>query len=303
MYLVPPQENAYVVVTGATSGIGEAAARRLAGAGADVVLAVRSIERGRAARDEILAEWPGARVTPRELDLADLGSVERFAESLLDEGRPLGILLNNAGVMRPRRRTLSAQGFELQFATNFLGHFALTLRLAPLLLGGGGARVVTVSSTAAVVGRIRFDDLQSEHRYRPFGAYAQSKLADLLFARHLAALAHQRGWPLASLAAHPGFARTNLFRTGARIGRAPRRSLLESPLLPSQDAAHGAEPLLFAATSPDAISGAYYGPDGLFQLRGATTLVRPPRSARDEEVAARLWQVAEGLTGLALPAG
>lgn len=301
MYDVPPQDHAYVVVTGANSGTGKEAARRLARAGADVVMAVRSLERGNAAREEILAEKPEGQVTLRELDLADLASIERFAAGLLSEDRPLRVLLNNAGVMRPRRRTLSADGLELQFATNFLGHFALTLGLVPLLRSEAGARVVTVSSTAAAVGRVHFDDLQYERHYRPFGAYAQSKLADLLFARHLAALARERGWDLASLAAHPGFARTNLFSAGASIGRPPRRSPLEWRFLPSQDAEHGAEPLLYAATSPQALNGAYYGPDGLFSLTGSTTLVRPPRSARREGVAARLWAEGERLSGLSLP--
>jgi NAD(P)-dependent dehydrogenase (short-subunit alcohol dehydrogenase family) len=302
VYDVPTQENARVVVTGANSGTGKEAARRLARAGADVVMAVRSLDRGNVAREEILAESHEGRVTLRQLDLADLASVEHFAAGLLAEGRPLHILLNNAGVMRPRQRTLSADGLELQFATNFLGHFALTLRLVPLLRGAGGARVVTVSSTAAVVGRVHFDDLQFELRYRPFAAYAQSKLADLLFARRLATLSRERGWDVASLAAHPGFTRTNLFSAGASIGRPPRRSPLESRFLPSQDAAHGVEPLLYAATSPEALNGAYYGPDGLFSLTGSTILVRPPRSARSEHVAARLWEAGERLTGLSLPA-
>lgn len=301
MYDVPPQENAFVVVTGANSGTGLEAARRLAAAGAEVVMAVRSLERGRAAREEILAQDPDAHLHVRELDLADLASVRRFADGLLDEERVVDLLLNNAGVMRPRRRTLSADGFELQFATNFLGHFALTVRLVPLLLAGAGSRVVTMSSTAAVVGRLRFDDPQWERHYRPFGAYAQSKLADLVFARELAAAARGRRWDLASLAAHPGFTRTNLFRSGVSIGRGePRRSFLESRWLPSQDVRRGVEPLLYAATSPEALNGAYYGPDGLFSLTGDPTLVSAPRSARRAD-AARLWSLAEELTGLALP--
>lgn len=303
MYDVPPLDHALVVVTGANSGTGREAARRLAGAGAEVVMAVRSSERGRAARDEILARRPEAVLHVRELDLADLSSVERFALGLLDEGRPLALLVNNAGVMRPRRRTLSADGFELQFATNFLGHFALTLRLVPLLLATGGARVVTMSSTAAATGRLHFDDLQWERHYRPFAAYAQSKLADLLFARELAARSRERGWTLASMAAHPGFTRTNLFSAGASIGRArPRRSPLESRFLPSQDVEHGTEPLLYAATSPAALNGAYYGPDGLFALTGEPTLVRAPRSARASD-AGRLWEVAASLTGVSLDDG
>jgi NAD(P)-dependent dehydrogenase (short-subunit alcohol dehydrogenase family) len=235
--------------------------------------------------------------------LADLSSVKTFADQLLAENVPLDLLLNNGGVMAPPKRMGTIDGFELQMGTNYLGHFALTLRLLPLILQAAGPVVTTMSSGVASLGRIRFDDLQWQRRYSPYLAYAQSKLADLLFAQHLALVAQQRNWDLMSNAAHPGFTRTNLLNAGASLGREkPKRSLFsEAKFVPSQSVEHGTEPLLYAATSPDAINGAYYGPSGLFALVGATTLVKPPRSARSPEKAARLWSMSEELTGVALP--
>lgn len=303
MYRVPTQVGKLCVVTGANSGTGKEAARRLAGAGAHVVLAVRSIDKGEAARSAILAQYPDARLDVRRLDLASLASVEAFAAELLTLDTPLDVLLNNGGVMSPPKRMVSDDGFELQFATNFLGHFALTLRLLPLLLAAAGPTVSTMSSLAASFGKVAFDDLQRERRYTPFSAYAQSKLADLLFTQQLALIARDRKWDLMSNAAHPGFTRTNLFSAGASLGRAkPKRSLVgEVRFFPSQGVEQGVEPLLFAATSPDAISGAFYGPSRLFGLVGPTTLVKTPRSAARAGVGDRLWRVAEGLTGLSVP--
>jgi NAD(P)-dependent dehydrogenase (short-subunit alcohol dehydrogenase family) len=301
---VPTQEGKLCVVTGANSGTGLEAARRLAGAGAAVVMAVRNLDKGESARATILAEFPDATLTLRRLDLADVASVRDFADAMLEENVPIDVLLNNAGVMAPPTRLETAEGFELQFATNFLGHFALTLRLMPLLLVAAGPTVTTMSSLIAARGTIRFDDLASRRRYRPYRAYAQSKLADLLFAQHLATLAHERDWDLMSNAAHPGYTKTNLFEAGANLGRErPKRSLLGNlRYLPAQGVVQGAEPMLYAATSPDAVNGAYYGPRGPLGMTGATTLLRPPRSARHPEVAARLWRVAEELTGLTIPA-
>ena len=306
MYAVPGQEDKLVVVTGANSGTGKEAARRLAEAGADVVLAVRTVAKGEQARAEILARHPAARLKVRRVDLADLASVREFADGLAAEGRPVDLLLNNAGVMAPPTRMVTADGFELQFGSNFLGPFALTVRLLPLILAAANPRVVTMSSGLASVGRIRFDDLQWERgRYRANPAYAQSKLADLLLAEHLAAVATERDWNLMSLAAHPGFTRTNLQLSGPNLGRDKTR---RSPYLiatrfglPSQGVEQGAEPLLYAGTSPDAVSGGYYGPGGRFGLVGQTALVRPPRRARDLALAARLWSEAERLTEVSLP--
>lgn len=303
MYDVPNQEGKLAVVTGSNSGTGKEAALRLAGAGAHVIIAVRTLEKGEAARHDILARFPAAQLDVRHLDLADLSSVTAFANQLLADNVPLDLLLNNGGVMAPPKRMGTIDGFELQLGTNYLGHFALTLRLLPLLLQATGPVVTTMSSGLATIGSIRFSDLQRQRRYSPYLAYAQSKLADLLFAQRLAAIAQQRNWDLMSNAAHPGFTRTNLFSAGASLGRdKAKRSLLgDVKFIPSQGVEQGTEPLLYAATSPDAINGAYYGPSGLFALTGSATLAKPPRSARSSETAARLWSVSEALTGLSLP--
>jgi NAD(P)-dependent dehydrogenase (short-subunit alcohol dehydrogenase family) len=306
MYVVPDQGGKVAVVTGANSGTGKEATRRLAAAGARVVMAVRTPRKGEQARAEILAEVPGAQLEVRRIDLADLASVREFADGLIADGSPLDLLINNAGVMAPPTRFTTADGFELQFGSNFLGPFALTVRLLPLVLAAPAPRVVTMSSGVASFGRIRFDDLQWERRYRPWPAYAQSKLADLMMTQHLAAVAAQRGWNLMSTGAHPGYTRTNLQTAGASLGRDKPTALhsfftsLDFP--PSQQVEPGTEPLLYAATSPGAISGGYYGPGGRFGLVGPTVIARPPRRALDAAASARLWAEAERLTGVALPA-
>jgi NAD(P)-dependent dehydrogenase (short-subunit alcohol dehydrogenase family) len=305
MYTVPDQTGRLVVVTGANSGTGQEATRRLAAAGARVVMAVRTTAKGEQARAGILARHPGARLEVRRVDLADLASVGEFADGLVADGTPVDLLINNAGVMAPPARMTTGDGFELQFGSNYLGPFALTVRLLPLVLAARSPRVVTMSSGLANYGRIRFDDLQWERRrYRPNLSYAQSKLADLMLTQHLAALADRQDWNLMSTAAHPGFTRTNLQTAGASLGRdKPKRTPYNSlRILPSQDVGPGTEPLLYAATSADAVNGGYYGPGGRFGLVGPTTTVRPPRRARDGAVAARLWDEAERLTGVALPA-
>jgi NAD(P)-dependent dehydrogenase (short-subunit alcohol dehydrogenase family) len=306
MYTVPGQAGRLFVVTGANSGLGREAARRLAGAGAHVVLAVRTLAKGEQASEAILAEFPQAAIEVRRLDLADLGSVKEFAEGLIAEGTPLDVLLSNAGVMTPPSRLTTADGFELQFGTNFLGHFALTLRLLPLLLAAAAPRVVSVSSMAARFGTIQFDDLQREHGYRPMSAYGQSKLADLLLARQLARVATERGWNLMSNAAHPGYTRTNLLDAGAALRRPGGRRTLMHTLgkipHPAQPVQAGTEPLLYAATSPDAVNGGYYGPKGPFEIAGPAGTAQLPRQARDAGVAGRLWTEAERLTSVQLPA-
>jgi NAD(P)-dependent dehydrogenase (short-subunit alcohol dehydrogenase family) len=303
MYVVPDQTGKFVVVTGANSGTGKEAAKRLAAAGAHVVMAVRTVAKGEAARAEILAAHPGAQLEVSRVDLADLASIRDFADRLAAAGTPVDLLINNAGVMTPPTRMTTADGFELQFGSNFLGPFALTMRLLPLVLAAGAPRVVTMSSGMANMGRIHFDDLQWERRYRSAGAYAQSKLADFLMARQLAAVAEQRGWHLISNAAHPGFTRTNLQSAGASLGRdKPRQSIIGSvPLLPSQAPEQGTEPLLYAATSPEAVNGGYYGPSRYMELVGPTKDARVNRRMRDDAVAARLWAEAERLTGTGLP--
>jgi NAD(P)-dependent dehydrogenase (short-subunit alcohol dehydrogenase family) len=305
MYDVPDQTGKYAVVTGANSGTGKETVRRLAGAGARVVMAVRTPSKGEQARDEILAQYPEARLEVRRIDLADLGSVQEFADGLVADGTPIDLLVNNAGVMAPPARMSTADGFELQFGSNFLGPFALTLRLLPLLLAAPAPRVATMSSGAANFGRIRFDDLQREQSYRPSTSYAQSKLADLMFAHQLAAIADERGWNLMSTAAHPGFTRTNLQTTGPSLGldKTPWTVRLFGRLspLPSQGVEQGAEPLLFAATSPEAVAGAYYGPSKAFGLVGPTKLAKAPRRSLDDQTNTRLWLAAEQLTGVSLP--
>src|SRR3984957_12039218 len=292
MYAVPDQTDKLIVVTGANSGTGKEATRRLAAAGARVVMAVRTMAKGEQARDEILARQPGAQLEVRRIDLADLGTVKEFADGLIADGTPVDVLINNAGVMAPPTRMTTADGFELQFGTNFLGPFALTMRLLPLVLSAPAPRVVTMSSGVASYGRIRFDDLQWERRYSPNLSYAQSKLGELIMTLYLAELAVQDGWNLMSNGAHPGFTRTNLQTAGASLGRdAPKRTPFNASFnpLPSQDVEQGAEPLLYAAADPGAANGGYYGrrpprerPTGVPPPRagGSGWSAPPPRSAR-----------------------
>jgi NAD(P)-dependent dehydrogenase (short-subunit alcohol dehydrogenase family) len=302
MYDVPDQSGKLIVVTGANSGTGKETAARLGAAGARVVLAVRNVEKGERARADIVALHPGAHLTVRRVDLADLESVREFAEGLIGDGEPVDVLVNNAGVMVPPTRMTTAQGFELQMGTNFIGPFALTLRLLPVLLTARAPRVATMSSGVANFGRIRFDDLQWSRRYRAWGAYAQSKLADLLMAQRLAGIAREKGWTLLSTAAHPGFTRTNLQTAGASLGRdRPKRGLFSTAgFVPSQEVGQGAEPLLYATADPGAANGGYYGPSGRFGLVGPTMDVRVPARARDGVLARSLWAEAERLTGVAL---
>ncbi|MGN8051172.1 SDR family oxidoreductase [Curtobacterium sp. 22159] len=299
---IPDQTGRRIIVTGANSGTGRETATRLAAAGASVVLAVRTPSKGEDAAASIRTDHPDADVEVRELDLADLSSVRRFAAGVLAEDRPLDVLVNNAGVMAPPRRFETVDGFELQFGTNFLGPFALTNLLLPALLRASDPRVATMSSIAAVPGRIRFDDLQWERGYNGWRAYAQSKLADLLLALHLHRLAVELDWPLVSTAAHPGYTRTNLQSAGRSLGRAKPVRASNRALPFTQDVAQGSEPLLYAAVGPNAVGGAYYGPSGPFGLVGPTTTASIPRSARSADLARSLWAVAEDLTGTTPPA-
>jgi NAD(P)-dependent dehydrogenase (short-subunit alcohol dehydrogenase family) len=305
MYTVPDQTGRTVVVTGANSGTGRECAERLAAAGARVVLAVRDVAKGERALAEIQGAHPDAQVEVRLLDLASSRSIASFADGLARDLPRLDVLLNNAGVMTPSDRLETEDGFELQLGTNFLGPLALTNRVLPLLLESPAPHVTTMSSSMANLGRIRFDDLQwTRRRYSPSRSYAQSKLADLMLARHLAHVSDRRGWPVMSTAAHPGYTQTNLQTAGSSLGRdGVRRTWIASlPLVPSQLPPQGAEPMLLAATSPQSAQGAYYGPTGTFGLVGAPGPARLSRRMRDDETAARLWAVAEELTGTALPA-
>jgi NAD(P)-dependent dehydrogenase (short-subunit alcohol dehydrogenase family) len=287
---MPDQSGRFAVVTGANSGLGFHTALELARAGARVVLAARSRERGEAA----LARMDGD-VELRLLDLADLSSVREFAASV-DE--PLDLLVNNAGVMAlPPRKT--ADGFEMQLGTNHLGHFALTGLLLPRLLEAAEPRVVTVSSFVHKMGKIDFDDLQSESGYDRWRAYAQSKLANLLFALELQRRADAADLNLLSVAAHPGYAATNLQYAGPEMEGSRLRKLMMrigNTVMAQSDAA-GALPTLYAATQ-DVPGAAYAGPSGFREQRGAPTLVGMTKRAADPDTARRLWEVSEELTGV-----
>lgn len=303
MYNVPSQAGRRFIITGSNSGTGKEATRRLAAAGAHIVMAVRTPSKGEDARREILAESPNADLEVRQLDLADLASVHAFAASVLADRRPVDVLVNNAGVMAPPTRFTTTDGFELQLGSNFLGPFALTMLLLPRILESSKPRVATMTSGTANFGRIDFNDLQREHNYRPFTSYAQSKLADMLFSERLAMVSTERGWGLLSTMAHPGYTRTNLQSSGANLGRdGAQKPPIQRTILPSQDVTQGAEPLLFAAADPAAEQGAYYGPGGTFGLVGPTKKTALPRSARRAGVPAKLWALAEQLTETSLPA-
>ena len=299
---IPDQHGRTVVVTGATSGIGFVTARLLAHAGARTVLAVRDTARGAEAAERIRAAAPDADVVVLPLDLADLASVRKFAGLLPEHCDGLDVLVNNAGVMAiPHRRT--ADGFEMQFGTNHLGHFALTGLLLDALRGRPDPRVVTVSSTMHRFGRIDFDDLHGERRYSRWRAYCQSKLANLLFAGELQRRATTAGQRLRSVAAHPGYAATNLHTVGPRMAGSRLGSTVMGlgARLFAQSAEQGALPTVYAATAPDVPGGSYVGPDGIGELRGRPTLVRPSRAAQDEQTAHRLWEISEELTGVRYP--
>ncbi|XVU29350.1 SDR family oxidoreductase [Actinoplanes sp. CA-054009] len=289
------------VVTGANSGVGLALATRLASSGAEVLMAVRDTTKGAAALGALRDEVPGANVSLRTLDLASLKSVGTLAGDLVAEGRPIDILVNNAGVMAPATRHTTADGFELQFGTNFIGHAVLTHRLLPLLQAGA-ARVTTVTSSAARQGRLDFDDLQASRSYSAVKAYNNSKLADLMFALELDRRSRAEGWGIVSNAAHPGTTLTGLYAAGPNLGRgkpAPHEATMARLArwgILVQDVAHGVLPIQYAATSPEARGGRLYGPDGFGQFKGGPAELDIYKSARDEGAAARLWGYALGVS-------
>jgi NAD(P)-dependent dehydrogenase (short-subunit alcohol dehydrogenase family) len=304
---VPDLTGKRAVVTGANSGLGLELTRRLAKAGAAVTLAVRDRAKGEAAIARLTAEIPDARLSVRLIDLTSLALVRAFADSMLSDGHPIDILINNAGIMMPPKREVTADGFELQFEANYLGHFALTAQLLPLLRAPGSARVVNLSSIYARAGRLDWDDLQSEKSYRPGRTYGLTKLAMLMFARELNRRSADAGWGILAAAAHPGATITNLQVTGpmrghrddgmrARINRLQYR-------VPGlyQNADQGILPALFAATSPDAAGGAYYGPSGFQEVSGGPAPANVPKRALSEADNTRLWQVSETLGGVTFP--
>ena len=294
---MPPQQGRLAIVTGANSGIGYQAARYLSGAGATVILACRNRAKGEAARAQIIARQPSAMVEVRILDVADLDSVRRFAAGFLSQDKPLDLLINNAGVMAiPERRT-TPQGFEMQFGTNHLGHFALTGLLLPALLRQPNSRVVTVASIAHKGGKLNFDDLNAERRYDPRRAYQQSKLANVVFGLELDRRLRARAASTMSVIAHPGVAVTNIVSNGMGTGL---RGRIVNALMPfvAQSDDRGSWPLLYAATSPDAHGGGYYGPDGIAEIKGTPTEVKPKPHATDRSAGKRLWEISETLTGV-----
>ena len=299
---IPSQQGRRVLITGANSGIGYETALELARRGAEVILPARSSEKTSNAIARIRSEVPEAKLVPAILDLASLVSVRAFAAFIAETypGESLDLLINNAGVMAVPQRQLTVDGYERQFATNYLGPFLLTTLIYPRLKQQSSTRVVTVSSGIANQGKIEFDNLQSERLYRPmFGAYSQSKLADLIFQLELQRRLTAADSPVLSTGAHPGYATTNLFTSGPAgvvpIGIRILQMILKP--LASQDAAHGALPILFAATSPQATPGGYYGPSGFNELKGYPVPAKIAPAANDNGLAERLWAETERLTG------
>ncbi|MGY8682986.1 SDR family oxidoreductase [Bradyrhizobium sp. UFLA05-153] len=295
---IPSLDGKTAIVTGANGGLGYETALALAGAGATVILAGRSEAKGQRALELICNRFPNALVAYEELDLARLGSVAEFAGRFAASHDRLDILVNNAGVMALPKRRETADAFEMQLGTNYLGHYALTAHLLPQLRRAQGARVVQLASLAHRSGRIDFDDLQSKRSYRPWRAYCQSKLAMLMFALELQRRSNAAGWGLKSVAAHPGFARTELIANGPGTGTLSWRiGRLIQPYI-SQSAAEGALPTLFAASSPAAQAGGYYGPNGFYELKGAPAPAKIMPQAMDLASAAMLWDASATLTGI-----
>ncbi|MBB4361728.1 MULTISPECIES: SDR family oxidoreductase [unclassified Bradyrhizobium] len=295
---IPSLAGKTAVVTGATGGLGYETAMALAGAGAIVILTGRNDAKGLRAIEGICERFPNALIAFEPLDLASLASVADFARRFAAGNEQLDLLVNNAGVMALPKRQQTEDGFEMQLGTNYLGHYALTAQLLPQLRRAKAPRVVNLSSLAHRSGAINFDDLQSKHSYRPWRAYCQSKLAMLMFSLELQRRSDAAGWGVSSIAAHPGFARTDLIANGPgantfqwRIGR------LLQPLF-SQSAAEGALPTLLAATSPTAEPGGYYGPNGFYEMKGAPAPARIMPHAKDFATAAMLWDVSATLTGV-----
>lgn len=297
---IPDQTGRLALITGATGGLGYETALALARSGAEVVLTGRNAGKGANALERIQTEVPNAKVSYETLDLSELGKVARFVDDFASRHEHLDILINNAGVMAPPTRQLTRDGFELQFATNYLSHFALTARLTPLLSAAPAARVVPLGSVAARQGKIDFANLQAEKSYDPMVAYSQTKLACVMFGFELQRRSDANGWGIASIAAHPGVSRTELINNG--MGRSSGAGFARRYLsFLFQPVPQGALPTLMAATAPDAVPGGYYGPQGLLEVRGRPGLASVPRQALDTTVASRLWEVSEQLAGVHFP--
>ncbi|WP_158944468.1 oxidoreductase [Granulicella sp. S190] len=309
---IPSLAGKRVLITGANSGIGYHAALKLARKGAHILFACRDRQRGEAAIARLQADSPGTHTELVILDLASFASVRSFASAEVGRNRALDLLINNAGVMAPRQRLETTDGFELQVGTNVLGHFALTALLMPALERAAAAasaaesdrpRVVTIASIAHKRGRINFDDLQSKRNYSPMGAYQQSKLANLLVAFELDRRLRAVHSPIMSVAAHPGVASTNLFQSGkySPLEKSLRNLASHVISIALNTDSEGALPTLYAATSPEVTDGGYYGPQGFQEMRGEN--VGPARiasQAKDTTAASRLWGICEELTGVKL---
>lgn len=299
---IPNQQGKLAIVTGANSGIGFEAARALAENGAYVVLACRNRQKGEEALNAIRTAAPTAEAEMMVLDLADLSSVRAFAADFQARHDQLDLLINNAGVMAlPYRKT--ADGFEMQFGTNHLGHFALTGLLLPTLMATPGSRVVNVSSSAHRMGTMRFDDLNWEEDYSKWSAYGMSKLANLLFTYELQRRLEAEGSQTTAVACHPGYAATNLQTAGPEMSGqtfVKQISGLMNAVM-AQDQAAGALPTLYAATMPDVAGGDYYGPGGFMEMRGAPKKTDSNDKSHDEAAAARLWEISEEWTGVTFP--
>lgn len=296
---VPDQSGRRAVVTGGSDGIGLGIATRLAAAGAEVVLPVRNPRKGEAALASIRAAVPGADVSLRSLDLSSLASVAALSRTLLDEDRPVHLLIGNAGVMTPPDRRTTADGFELQLGTNYLGHAALVLHLLPLLRAGH-ATVTSQVSVAAARGAVHWDDLSWERSYDGMAAYRSSKIAYGLFGLELARRSAAAGWRITSTLSHPGVAPTSLLAARPEVGRTEdTREIRLIRWLSARGIAGTARtaglPALYAATSPDARSGRLYGPRGPGHLAGAPAEQRMYRPLRSADEARRVWDTTERL--------
>lgn len=291
---IPQRKDGLALITGSTEGIGFEDALALAAAGWNVTLMGRNTQKGADAVARIIQAIPRAKVSFEKIDLADLSSISAFTSRMMATGQAVDLLINNAGVMTPPKRLETADGLELQFGTNHIGHFALTAQILPLLRKSSDPRVVTVSSVANRDGKINFDDLQSESSYVPMIAYAQAKLANLMFAMELQRQSEMYGWGIRSIASHPGVSRTNLLITGAGKWSAAGMARTFLPFL-FQPSAQGALPTLYAATCPEAQGGLYYGPDKLGETRGFPSIAKIPAQAQDLNVATRLWEVSKVL--------
>jgi NAD(P)-dependent dehydrogenase (short-subunit alcohol dehydrogenase family) len=295
---IPSQAGKTALVTGANSGIGYQAAVELARHGAYVLLGCRSVTKGQEALARLKAEVPGAKAELVELDMASLRSIRAFATAYVNSGAALDLLINNAGVMALPKREVTEDGFERQFGTNHLGHFALTGLLLPALAKSPAARVVTVASLAHRNGKIDFNNLQSEKSYKPWDAYGESKLANILFAKELDRRAKAAGMKLESVPVHPGVSVTNIFANGPGAGglKAMIFKML-APVLMQPDTA-GALPTLYAATAPGVKGGEYIGPDGFMEMKGSPVVVQPKPQGQDMAVAKKLWEASEAATGV-----